>query len=217
MYSTLYNLQTKKPTPTTMKKILLSVSALFIAFTTYAQENESDGLGFKKGDTYISGNISYGSDKDHVTKTTNFTVSPTIGHFVSDNIAVGVTLSYMGQNNNTTGNPETKQKSFSGGVFGRYYFTPANRFSFFGELNANYNHSYSNTKGFPEYKGNGFSIQAGPGINYFLSPHFSLQSYTGLLSYGSSTRDTALGEVKETAVTARLNFSNILFGLTYKF
>lgn len=199
-----------------MKKIFLSAAALFVVGALSAQESDTTSEGFKKGDAFITGNVGFSSRKNDISKGHSFTVMPTVGFFATDNIAVGAALTYMGQTLKTNGVPDTKNNSYGAGLFGRYYFTPANTFSFFGELAASYNHSTSKVDGGDKQTGNGFGIQAGPGINYFVSPRLSLQSYVGLISYGSSTTKAPYGDSKTTGFNAGLNFAQVSFGLLYK-
>lgn len=199
-----------------MKKIFLPVAALFAVGATFAQESGTASEGFKKGDAFITGSVGFNSRKDDTSKGNSFTFSPTVGYFVSDNIAIGAALTYMGQKLEYDASPEVKTASYGAGLFGRYYFTPTNKFSFFGELGANYNHSISKREGSPNQTGDGFGIQAGPGINYFVSPHFSLQSYVGLIYYGTSKYKAPAGDNKSSGFNAGLNFSQVSFGLLYK-
>nr|WP_322623937.1 outer membrane beta-barrel protein [uncultured Flavobacterium sp.] len=199
-----------------MKKILLSLATLLVVSALSAQESESATVGFKKGDAFVTGNVGFNSRKNDVNKGNSFTIMPTLGYFATDNIALGVALTYMGQTLKSTGAPEVKNNSYGAGLFGRYYFTPANTFSFFGELAADYNHSTSKVSGGDKQTGNGFGIQAGPGINYFISPRFSLQSYIGLISYGSTKNKAPYGDNKTSEFEAGLNFAQVRFGLLYK-
>lgn len=190
------------------------MAGLFAAGTLAAQESQSEG--FKKGDTFLTGNVGYYTTKNDATKVNNFSISPEIGHFVTDNIALAAFVSYTSaKNEDLYFNTSTKNTTYGAGVFARYYFTPANKFSFFGNLGASYNSNKVESSA-DELTGNGFSIQAGPGINYFISPRFSLHTFVGVVSYGTSKTKYAGYEDKTTGFNASLNLSNVSFGLTYK-
>ncbi|MFP5438245.1 MAG: porin family protein [Bacteroidia bacterium] len=199
-----------------MKKIFLSIAMLLAVGALSAQESEYTAVGFKKGDAFVTGNVGFNSRKNDTGKGNSFTIMPTVGYFATDNVALGVSLTYMGQTLKSTGVPDVKNNSYGAGLFGRYYFTPANTFSFFGEFAASFNHSTSKVIGGDEQTGNGYGIQAGPGISYFVSPRFSLQSYVGLISYGSTKNKTPYGDSKTTGFEAGLNFAQVRFGLLYK-
>lgn len=200
-----------------MKKSLLSIVALLAVGALSAQESETVSEGFKAGDAFITGSVSYDYTKNDASKVNQFGVGPSVGYFVSDKIALGISGTYSTIKSEGITYPSVnKTKSYSAGVFGRYYFTPANKFSFFGNLRVSYNHNKLDSNQVTERTGSGFGVQAGPGINYFISPRFSLQTSLGFLSYGSSK--TKLGGVESTSngFNAGLDFSNLSFGLLYK-
>jgi hypothetical protein len=203
-----------------MKKIFLPVAALFAVGASFAQESGTTSEGFKKGDVFLSGNVGYYSRKNDLVKAHTITVMPSAGLFVSDNIVVGASLSYGTQKTeNILGMPgtsESKNTHYSGGLFGRYYATPANKFSVFGNISAAYTHRKTENTGSSDRTGNGFSLDAGPGINYFLSSRFSLQTYIGVLYYTSTKTKTTAAENKESEFGIDLNLQQLAFGVVYK-
>lgn len=200
-----------------MKKIFLPVATLFAVAASFAQESGTASEGFKKGDVFLSGNVGYYSKKNDLIKAHTLTVMPSAGIFVSDDIVVGTLLSYGTQKTeNRPGLSDNKSTYYSGGLFGRYYATPANKFSVFGNVSAAYTHRKTENTGFSDLTGNGFEFEAGPGINYFLSPHFSLQTYIGVLYYDSTKTKAAAGQGKETNFGVNLNLENLVFGVVYK-
>ena len=111
-----------------MKKVILSVAAVFAFGFANAQETVSEG--FAKGDVFISGALGFSSQKQGDAKVTTFEVAPSVGYFVTPNIAIGGRLGFQSVKDETE--PiEEKTNSFSIGAFGRYYFTPASKFSLF--------------------------------------------------------------------------------------
>ncbi|TRW24773.1 porin family protein [Flavobacterium zepuense] len=216
-----------------MKRLLFSVVALLALSFAHAQEETPTGSGFKAGDVLITGSAGFGTSKTGEAKTTTFNFTPRVGYFVNNNIAIGVALGYSSQKDEGTGyyyDPygneyygfEQKRTSFDVGAFGRYYFTPANKFSIFGQLGASYQFSkyeYAVDYG-AEEKTNGFVVAVAPGINYFISSHFALEATFGILSYTTSKPDYDAVYADETSTNSfdfGLNFSNINFGLVYKF
>lgn len=207
-----------------MKKILLSITTLF-TFALASAQDEPTTTGFTRGDAFISGTLSFGSEKtgDYF-KNTVFTVAPSAGYFVTNNIAIGVGLGYSSSNsdiNDGFSAPyEETASAFAAGVFGRYYFTPANRFTIFTDLSVAYTTIKYETDvdgGFDsESKENGFGVAFAPGINYWISNHLALETSFGILSYGTSKPD-ASGAESTNSFNIGLDLANINFGLVYKF
>ena len=163
-----------------MKKFLLAFIAIFtFAFAT-AQEATTPG--FSKNDLFVTGSFSY-SDA-----TENFNFSASANTFVTSNISVGAgfTRTQVG---------DLKTNDITANV--RNYFTPANQFSLFGEFRV-----AKNIDGNPN-----FNLQVNPGINYFISKSFSLETKLGLIGYDTETEDFAFGT----------DLTNITFGLNYRF
>ena len=120
-----------------MKKIILSAVVLFTVTFASAQEKKvNSGEGFSNGDVFVSGSFGINSTNNDNTnvKTNGFTVAPSVGFFVSDNIALGVALGFSNDKSKTSGTATIDEDQLSAGVFGRYYFTPASKFSVFTEL-----------------------------------------------------------------------------------
>ncbi|WP_116789205.1 outer membrane beta-barrel protein [Flavobacterium psychrotrophum] len=197
-----------------MKKILFSVSAL-LAFGVMSAQEESSTPGFHKGDAFITGSVSFNSQKTGEQKNNGFTIAPSAAYFVSNNIAIGATIRYAHNKYEVDDVADSKSTAsgITAGLFGRYYFTPENRLSFFGHLEANYTSSkVENLAGTD--KANGFGVLLGPGVNYFISDHFALETTFGAISYGSRKPD---GGTKTDNFAVNLNLSNIYLGAVYKF
>lgn len=200
-----------------MKKIVLTVAAVFAFGFANAQEETSEG--FKKGDTFISGAVSFGSTKTGDFKTSDFEIAPSAGYFVTENIAVGVSVGYLSSKVDV-GTADVKNSTFTVGAFGRYYFTPASKFSIFGQLGVNYM-SYDNefdpeTQTVGEFKGNGFGVKLAPGVSYFLTKNFALEASFGVLGF-ESTKPDADGAEKTNSFDFGLDTRDIKLGLVYKF
>lgn len=199
-----------------MKKIILTVAAVFAFGFANAQE-EAKGEGFSKGDVFISGSVGFGTSK--FTERNNykedaFTIAPKAGYFVTDNIAVGLSLGYNSSKVVATEGAEaTKVNAFSVGAFGRYYFTPASKFSVFGQLGA----EYGTAKYKPsDLKVNAFAVELAPGINYFFNKNFAVEATWGALSYATAKADVD-GAQSSTNFNLGLNLNDIKLGLVYKF
>lgn len=197
-----------------MKKLLFAAIALFTFSFTNAQEESSDG-GFSQGDVFISGSFGLGSQKYTVEgnyKESNFDIMPRVGYFVSENIALGLGLGYSTSSVQATENADkSKVNTIAAQAFGRYYFTPASKFSVFGQLAFEYA-----SVDFDPVKVNGFGFELAPGVNYFLSKNFALEASWGALSYASAKADVT-GAESSTDFQLGLDLDNINLGLVYKF
>lgn len=206
-----------------MKKILLSAAAV-IAFAFNAQAQETTGTtGFSEGDVFMTGSVGFGSQKYGDAKTNQFTIAPKAGYFVTSNIALGAQIGYTSATETeVVGGPfgpvtaDTDTNTFTVGVFGRYYFTPARNFSFFGQLGVDYATAKSETEGIPgENKADGFNVGLAPGISYFVSDHIALEATFGLLGYNTVKVDGDSESTNSFEIGA--DFTNIQFGIVYKF
>lgn len=207
-------------TKTNMKKIILTVAAVF----AFGFANAQEGIvteGFAKGDVFISGAVGFGSTKTGDFKTNDFEIAPRAGYFVTENIAVGVALGYQSAKLDFDGE-DVKNNTLSVGAFGRYYFTPASKFSLFGQLGVNYN-SYDNEFAVVdgelvsgEFKGDGFDVALAPGVNYFITKNFSLEATFGILGFATTQPDED-GAEKTNSFNFGLDMRDINLGLVYKF
>ena len=194
-----------------MKKLFL-VGAVALFGALNAQETSE---GFVKGNTFITGAVGVTSTKTGDFKESGFTISPSVGHFVSENIAVGARLGF----NNVTeddGEVKVKTNTFSAGLFGRYYWMPASKFSIFAELGVDYANASVDNGVTDKLKANGFGFEFAPGINYFLNNHFALEAKWGVLGYNTVKPDVD-GAKATNNFNFGVNLSDINLGLVYKF
>lgn len=203
-----------------MKKVILSVLAV-ITFGFVSAQDKTSSAGFSKGDVFISGSVGISSSKTGDFKENNLNFSPRAAYFVDDNIAVGLALGYGTQKIDAGASATNSQTSV--GAFGRYYMTPSSKFSLFGQLGVNF---VSNDFEFGvdadgdlvalDGKSKGFNIGFAPGFNYFVSDNFAIETSIGVLGY-SSDDNGGNGAEKTNTFELGLDFSNVMFGLTYKF
>jgi len=175
-----------------MKKILFIAIALMAIQTSFAQT-------FSKGDTFVEGTVKFVSSDD--TKTFDF--NPTVGHFVTDKFALGVSL-----NTQSTKTDGVTTDSFGFGAFARCYFLRiGEHFNVHSQLGLN-----SDKAG--DIKT--LSANLGLGANYFVTKNLSLTlSVADLASYKS---------VKGGDNTTTIGFSGVTnpfttpsFGVNYRF
>ncbi len=209
-----------------MKKIILTVAAVFAFGFANAQDKETSSEGFTKGNVMLSGSAGFGSETTGEIKESTFNFSPRVGFFVSNNIAVGIALGFEGTKTEDFDGPtfvEQTNSEFSIGAFGRYYFTPASKFSVFGELGFNVvsgktevDETLGGTTISYEAKNNGFNIGLGAGVNYFISDSWALEAKWAALQYSTTEPDFDGAEATDNFELG-LNLDNIMLGLVYKF
>jgi outer membrane protein len=192
-----------------MKKIILGLSLVLAASFANAQ--------FKKGNINITGGVGIKSEDNMNAeeKTSSYHFSPALSYFISPNLAIGAKLKFGGEKVTSTDSSSNERSTQTGvGVFGRYYFTPANKFSLFANLGFDYTTSTPDTK--DNYKINETSLGLGLGMNYFVSDHFSLEASFGNLGF-SSSKSNQSGDKGTSTIDLNLDLSTISFGLNYKF
>ncbi|MXN91028.1 outer membrane beta-barrel protein [Flavobacterium sp. Sd200] len=196
-----------------MKKLICSLALLAFGLVQ-AQETPTTGGGFNQGDIFITGSIGIGSESTGDNKTNSFNISPKAGYFLTPNIALGVALGYTSGKEEAPGTPDVKTSELSVGAFGRYYVTPANSFSVFGELGVDYIHS--KIEAVTEDNSNAMRIGLAPGVSYFISQNFALEAKFGILSYRTDNPD-ADGVENTDQFNFGLNLSDISIGAIYRF
>ena len=151
-----------------MKKNIVIIALAFLSLQSYAQT--------KKNNLMIGGNIGYSSTKTSSlnVKNTTLNISPTVGYFVGDNLAVGVNLNYSQEKF-----ASITQSLFSFGPFARYYFGEHDKLKPFGQIglglfSGNHQVNFNNTKI------TGSSYHIGLGTAYFLTKNVALE---GMLQY----------------------------------
>jgi hypothetical protein len=199
-----------------MKKVLFTAAALFAFGFANAQEEaaESANGGFAKGNIFMSGTVGFDSDKTGTYKMNSFEIAPRVGFFVTDNIAIGAKIGFGSMVESSAGVDTDDMSTLTAGAFARYYFTPANDFSVFGQLGFDYMSSKDNMPNGLTYTGIGSGV--GLGINYFLSSNFAIEAtWAGL---GFTTFDNGgNGAVTSDSFGLNVDMSSINFGLLYKF
>ena len=207
-----------------MKKIILTVAAVFaMSFANAQDKKESKGFGFSGGDLFVEGNIATTSsnDKNSETKGSSFEFNPKAGYFLSDKFAVGVELGIGSGKTTVAGTDTAKSSNFNVGAFGRYYFLElGERFKTYTEFGFNLGSSKNGVA--TTVTTNTFNVNAGLGMNYFVTPKVAISFGLGnVLNFGSSKTDMA-GDKGSSNMAVNLNvfnnfFNTPTFGALYKF
>ena len=187
-----------------MKKLLFLTAIAVFTFTTTNAQNEDSTVGFAKSDLYISGSLGLASVSTDGVSNTAYSISPAIGYFLSDNIALEADLIYS--------DAGTDDSSTFGAAIGAiYFFSPAKQFSF--AIGGGFDYE-STEQGVVAPKLNSWFIGLTPGMNYFVSDSFALRAGIGSLGYGSSKPD---GAEATNTFGFSLDLYDVEFGITYKF
>ena len=133
-----------------MKKVLFIVALVAVSFAGTAQTSKSTWM--------LGGGAGFNSSKpDGASSTSTWNLSPSLGYFVMDNLALGASVSIADNGGGTKSNF---------GPFVRYYFTSLGKSAkLFGNVGAN----------FGDYTE--FGVKAG--VAYFLNSSIALETALG--------------------------------------
>lgn len=153
-----------------MKKVLLSLAILIIAFSANAQKES--GLSFDKSTSYLHAGIGFGGGFYSGTITLP-PVSVSYEKAVTENISVGAIVGYSSSRYNYLGTDEFKYTYILIGARGNYHFATSEKFDPYAGLTLGYNIvSVSVPSGSQNYTAKGSALLAGGqlGANYYFSP-----------------------------------------------
>jgi Outer membrane protein beta-barrel domain len=218
-------------------KILLFITILLTYGIAIGQgKNEKSFI--QKGTWNIDGEVSIKtanseskSDVENSTKNeTYFSFNPSMGYAIKNNLMIGMGLGY-GYGNNNLAFSDSSNRSFNNNskkysVFGyiKKYIPVGDKFSlnFKGELNFSKSKNNRNSVRNNLFEiqdddtTNSVSIGISPGITYFLSKHFALESKIGLLGYTySKTKGIGSLEGNSNRFNFSLNSAQLFFGISY--
>ena len=197
-----------------MKKDLLSAVAL-LAFGFANAQEEKANEGFAKGDLFVTGAFTLGSEKTGDVKSSSFEIAPQVGFFLTENIAIGGKLGYKADKAENAGGDTQDDAGFTVGAFGRYYFTPASKFSLFAQLGLDY--SSMEDKLATDYTEAELGLGLGAGLNYFVSSNFSIEAGVAVLGYSSNDNGGGSGVDKTNNFSFGGDWRAVTFGVNYKF
>ncbi|MEX1241779.1 MAG: outer membrane beta-barrel protein [Cyclobacteriaceae bacterium] len=196
-----------------MNKSFIFVFALLIATTIVHAQTSS-------GDMMVGGSISFSSysrEGGSLNDYSSFSFSPSFGYFISDNLAVGTSLT-LATSRTGTGSAKTTGNSFGLGPFARYYkFTSDERFAFFGQAGF----SFLSGKTDPAFGNvtnhNAISFSIFPGAAYFFNEHWAMELSIRGFEVVSEDPDTDSDNDKTTTVNFSIHSFSPALGLRYHF
>lgn len=172
------------------------------------------------GNMMVGGSIGFSSvarEGGSVNDASSFTFAPSFGYFISDNLAIGTSLTFS-SNRTGTGSAKTVSSSFGVGPFARYYkFTGNENFAIFGQAGL----SFASGKTDPAFgnvtKNNSITFSLFPGAAYFFNEHWAMElAITGFV-ISSSDPNTTNNDDKVTRVDFSLHSFSPSLGLRYHF
>ena len=204
-----------------MKKILAIAFLSGLAGVAQAQTV------IKAGTFQLGGNVGYSrTSQDRLVPLTGgilgkqtdtnsqFSIAPSVGFFVADNLAVGINANYQSTN-------QYDARYYQVGAFVQYYQMVSEQFGFTGTLGAGYQHA-NYSAGFSD-KQNGFYAGLTPGLVFFPIPKLSVGASIGGLTYSqlSYKANNFIGNGSDTYSSstfgANFGLSQLLFSGTYYF
>ncbi|MGI4760490.1 MAG: hypothetical protein ACRYF0_07275 [Janthinobacterium lividum] len=191
----------------------------------------------KAGTVQLGGNVGYfrnslesptnnGSYYYSKATTTNsqFSVAPSVGFFVADNLAVGISGSYQmfhSKYNESVGvTSELKSKQYQIGAFVQYYKMVTEQFGFTGTLGGGYQYAENFYTGSPPTKGAYANLT--PGLVFFPIPKLAIGASIGGLnytyaSYKAPDSFNSSETYHSSSFGANFGLSQLLFSGTYYF
>lgn len=222
------------------KKKLLLIPVLCIAVQASQAQTS-----IKAGTVRVGGNVGYfhqsndhpyyyGNGSGGLNTTTqhvsgsNFSINPSAGYFVADNLAVGVNLGYTTGRNLVSYDDgfldgiDQRSKQLVLGAFLQYYRMFTDQLGVAGTLSAGYSHGSSQYNFASANPGNGtsngFVGALTPSLVFFPVPKFSLGASIGNLSYNHSTGKLDGGLPNTTSsFGANFGLNTLAFSGTYYF
>jgi hypothetical protein len=189
---------------------------------------------------FVRGNISFNTSNNKsddgatsLSKSSNYSLyfSPSVGKFLSENVAIGFALDFYLSGGTSGVTIETKNNSYAIGAspFLRYYAIKWNKFSIFGQGNIGFTFSgsRSTTEGAETDgpKDSRYYLRIYPGLSYDISEKLSLETSINILSFGYNYTVSKDGTVKDKSSNFNLgagldnivSIGTISIGAIYKF
>ncbi|GAB3635503.1 hypothetical protein GCM10027422_10930 [Hymenobacter arcticus] len=211
-----------------MKIFFATAALLGLAQAGYAQ------TAIKAGTIQLGGNVGYfrtsqdrpafgnGNFPFKSTYTqSQFSIAPSVGFFVADNLAVGINGSYQVNHQTDTqyAGSTNKTNQLQIGAFAQYYQMVSDQFGFTGTLGAGYQRARSPYGS--DDNANGFYAGLTPGLVFFPIPKLALGASIGGLNYSYlTTKITGIGNAdkyESSTFGANFGLSQLLFSGTYYF
>lgn len=210
-----------------MKKILFSLIAIgFFYHGAFAQSQGSISVGGEFNLWFNNPKTVYSNQTVDGTKTTHFTLLPSIEYFVSEQFSLGLGIGYdLTRDKSVNGNTTTVSKwgVFYFEPYARKFFKLGDHLELFGEAGISFgtgNHTdeitNGNTTTSNKYAYSSYSFGISPGISYHISDKVALETSFGFLGYQGTSTDAGGGTKDKTNdFGLQFNTSTLNFGIRY--
>lgn len=175
-----------------MKKIVTLISIVLVGLTAKAQES-GQGL---KGAWFATSQFGYQQTKTGDAKSTNLSVIPIVGTFITPSIAVGAGVGYINMKSDSNLGTESKTDLIVIQPLARKYWNVAGSLYFFGQAALPV---ITGKEKESDKKINQFGLSVSGGFDYFVTKNFSVEFSYDLVNFTSTTIDPVIGE--KTTVT----------------
>lgn len=175
------------------KTICVGLGLLFATATTFAQKTTED-IQVKSKSMLVTGVGSYRfrEIKSENLKNSTFEFAQSAGFFVSKNVLIGGLAGYSSSIRKVADVKQSENNIYSGGAFGRYFYTPNKQYSFFNELSVVYAHGETTSyevRPSRTVKVDGIGGDFSLGFIYFISKSIGFQASFAGLTYSSASFD----------------------------
>jgi hypothetical protein len=196
-----------------MKKSFILVVA-FVTVSTFLQAQTSAGkMMLGGGLSFESRSYQGGSANDG----SSVWFYPGFGYFISDNLAIGTTLT-LSSSRNGTGDNKNISSSFGLGPFARYYIFTANEsFGFFGQTQLSFVSGKNDPAVGNVSKSSAIRFSIFPGAAYFFNDHWALELAINGFVFSSTDPNTTNDNDKYSTVMLDLNSLSPTLGVRYHF
>ena len=194
-----------------MKKLFLAG-----ALALFGLSNAQQAAGFQ-GKWFIMGQAGYQSQNDGDKQ--SYSVLPAVGTFVAPTFAVGAAVGYVGSKTDA-GVVTTKDNLFIVQPLVRKYWGISDKLFIFGQASVPFGFGKNTTEstlGKAEAKYTTYGLEIAPGLDYFLSSNWTIETTFGIASWNSV-------KPKDGDATSDFNFglnsgllNGVKFGVKYVF
>lgn len=214
-----------------MKKLLI-ITFLLMFGIIIGQEKE-ENLNIQKGTWNLGGTFSLNNSNSEFDSNTSknendqFYIGfyPRVGYAINNNLIIGLGLGYEYIDDKTyysgIENYDSNQNTLVIFPYIKKYFNINEKFSFHLQGEFRVSKSWTDSKDLININSNETSnslfVGIRPGITYFLTKKFALETSIGALGYSTGKHENDNGEGKFNSFNFNLNSNNLLFGLSYYF
>lgn len=221
-----------------MKTFLPIIAFLVLSFASAQEPLEK--LVIEKGTWNIRGSasisfqnnesISNQFETSNENTINSYSIAPSFGYTLKDNLMIGIGLQYLHQKNEGSsigfgnpGNSKATNNSIGLTPYIRGYKGIGKQLALYLQGEAGYNHFWGTNvqngqNGNNDSTGNNLFVGMRPGITYFLGRKLAIEASYGSLGYSYTERKNDNGTYsKNNSFNLNLNTSDLLFGIAYYF